>query len=384
MGIFAVGLVWACLGTVDIVAVAPGKLIPSDRTKTIQPFETGVVRSISVRDGQTVTAGDVLIELDPTMNAAELGRLKSDLLGARLDAARLKAALARSENPLTAFTPPQDAPADLVEMHRRFLISTTAEQNAKLAALDRQIAQKEAERATVVASIEKLKAVMTPLQQKVEIRGQLVQKELGSTLTYLTEMQELVGHRQEVAVQESRKAEADAAIDAITETRRKTLAEYQRNLFDELAKAEQKASGLTQDVVKATQRTGLQKLTAPIDGVVQQLAVHTIGGVVTPAQTLMMIVPMDSRLEVEAMISNRDIGFVEVGQDVSVKLDAFSYTRYGLLQGKVLTISQDAITRNKPPERETERSQGSETSSSEPRGQELVYAARISLDRIHM
>jgi hemolysin D len=384
IAIFGAGLAWASIGTVDIVAVAPGKLIPSDRTKVIQPFETGVVRSIQVRDGQAVRRGDVLIELDPTMNAAELGRLRSDLLGARLDAARLKAALAQVSDPLAAFAPPEDAPPALIEMHRRFLTSTTAEQKAKLAAIDGQIAQKEAERATVTASIEKLKAVIAPLQQRVEIREQLVQKELGSTLTYLTEMQDLVGNRQEIVIQESRQRETDAAIGALAETRRKTIAEYERGLFDELAKAEQKAAGFAQDVVRAQQRTGLQKLSAPIDGTVQQLAVHTVGGVVTPAQTLMMIVPTDSRVEIEAMISNRDVGFVEIGQDASIKLDAFSFTRYGVLHGKVITISHDAITRNKPPEKEAERSPGAESSSSEPKGQELVYAARVSLDRTYM
>jgi hemolysin D len=381
---FGVAFIWACVGTVDIVATAPGKLIPSGRTKTIQPFETGVVRSIRVRDGQSVKSGDPLIDLDTTMSVAELEHLKGDLLGARLDAARLRAALAGEDDPLSAFTPPKDAPSTLVEMHRRFLTSQTAEQNAKLAAIDRQVVQKEAERATFTASIEKLKATLAPLQQRVEIRQQLFQKELGSKLTYLTELQDFVGQQQEILVQQSRFSEADAAISVLTETRAKAVAEYQRGLFEELAKAEQKAAGLEQDVIKAEQRTSLQKLTSPIDGKVQELAVHTIGGVVTPAQTLMLIVPTESRLEIEAMISNRDIGFVEVGQDVAVKIDTFSFTRYGLLHGTVLSVSQDSITRNKPQDRSSDASAGAETTSSEPKGQELVYAARISVDRTQM
>src|SRR6266446_676502 len=136
MAVFAVALVWACIGTVDIVAVAPGKIIPSGRTKTIQPFETGVVRAIHVRDGQSVKAGDVLIELDPTITGAELGHLKSDLVAAQMDAARLRAALAGKDDPLAEFKPPPEAPAALVQMHRRFLLSQTAEQNAKIAAID--------------------------------------------------------------------------------------------------------------------------------------------------------------------------------------------------------------------------------------------------------
>src|SRR2546430_13732502 len=98
IALFCLALAWA-FGSVDIVATAPGKIIPSGRTKVIQPFETGVVRAIHVRDGQSVRAGDVLIELDPTMSEAEAGHLKSDLVAAQLDVARLRAALAQDANP---------------------------------------------------------------------------------------------------------------------------------------------------------------------------------------------------------------------------------------------------------------------------------------------
>jgi hemolysin D len=384
MAVFALAIAWASFGTVDIVAVASGKIIPSGRTKTIQPFETSVVRSIRVHDGQSVKTGDVLVELDATMSAAELGHQRSDLMAARLDVARLRAALARTDDPLAAFAPPEGAPVDLIEMYRRFLASQSTEQNAKLAAIDRQIAQKNAERATIKASIDKLNATIAPLQQRVEVREQLFQRELGSKLTYLTELQDLVGQKQDILVQQSRYAETDAAVAALVETRSKTVAEYERSLLDDLAKAEQKVGGLSQDVIKAEQRTSFQTLKAPEDGIVQQLSIHTVGGVVTPAQSIMLIVPAESSLEVEAMVSNHDIGFVEAGQDAAIKVDTFNFTRYGLLQGKILNVSQDAITRDKPQDKGNEDAQGAQASSSEPKGQELIYAARISLDRSQM
>ena len=383
VAVFAAALAWASIGTVDIVAVAPGKIIPTGRTKTIQPFETGVVRAIHVRDGQSVKTGDVLIELDPTMNAAELGHLKSDLVGSQLEAARLHAALAK-DDPLAEFKPPADASRPLIEMQRRLLASQVAEQKAKLASTDGQIAQKEAERATIKASIDKLRATIQPLQERVDIRRIMFSKELGSKLIYLQELQDLVGQQKEVLVQESRLSESDSAIAALQETRSKTVAEYEHGLLDDLAKAEQKAAGLAQDVIKAEQRTSLQKLTAPVDGVVQQLAVHTIGGVVTPAQQLMVIVPAESRLEIEAMISNRDVGFVEVGQEAAIKIDTFNFTRYGLLQGTVLTVSHDAIQRDKPQDKQPDKPQAAEAGTSEPKGQELIYSARVSLDRTSM
>jgi hemolysin D len=384
IALFCLAVAWASLGTTDIVATAPGKIVPSGRTKVIQPFDTGVVRTINVHDGQSVKAGDVLIGLDPTMSKAELDHFKSDLMNAQLDIARLRAALGGNDDPLADFHPPQGASPTLIEMQRQFLISQATEQHAKLAEIDRQSAQKEAERATIKATVEKLNATIPLLQQRVDVRKYLADKELGSKIQYLTDLQDLVGQQQDLLVQQSRYREADAAVAALAETRAKVQSEYRRTLFDDLAKAEQKAGGLVEDVKKAEERTRLQLLTAPVDGVVQQLAVHTVGGVVTPAQVLAVVVPIDSHLEIEAMVSNRDIGFVHAGQEAEIKIDTFNFTRYGLLHGKVLNISPDAITRQKPQDNSNNKNLGNESETSEPKGQEMVYAARVSLDQTQM
>ncbi|WP_349509512.1 HlyD family type I secretion periplasmic adaptor subunit [Rhodopseudomonas palustris] len=378
--LFAAALAWATIGTVDVVAVAPGKVVPNGGTKAVQPFETGVVRAIRVRDGQTVKAGDVMVELDATMTGADLGRIKSDLQSSQTEAARLSAALSDLADPQSAFHPPADAPADMVDMQRRFLASQSAEQKAKISAIDRQIAQKAAERATIEATIQKLVATLEPLQQKVDIRQQLVEKQLTSKLTYLGERQELLGQQQDILVQRSRYHEVDAAIEALTETRAKTAAEYRRALLADYAKVAQKSSELAHDLVKADQRTNLQTLRAPVDGMVQQLAIHTVGGVVTPAQTLMYVVPAGSTLEIEAMIANRDIGFIEPGQDVAIKIDAFNFTRYGMLHGKLLSISQDAVQRRVP----DDKGQRTQSGDSEQRGEELIYPVRVSIDHDSM
>jgi hemolysin D len=383
--VFVLALAWACLGTVDIVATASGKIIPSGRSKVIQPFEIGVVRAIRVHDGDTVKAGDVLIELDATINAAEREHLQSDLIAAQLDVARLHAALADGADPLTDFQPPAAASPALVASQRQYLISQTAEHRAKIAVLDRQLAQKEAERATSAATIAKIEALIPLLQQQVDVRKTLFEHETGSKLVYLQTLQQLVEQQQERAVQQSKFNEAEAAVAAIKENRAQTNAEYQRTLHDDLGKVEPKAAGLAQDVIKAEQRTKLQALTAPIDGVVQQLAVHTVGGVVTPAQPLLVLVPVDSHLEIEAMVPNRDIGFVEPGQEAEIKVTTFNFTRYGLLHGKVLSVSQDAVGKDDLQDPGKDNSQPSGPSTKPPvDDQGPVYAARISLDRSRM
>src|SRR6478752_3964757 len=382
--LFCAALLWAWWGTIDIVASATGKIVPSGRTKVIQPFETGVVRSIRVQDGQVVKAGDVLIELDPTVNAAERDHLRNDLLAEQLNIARLRAALAGGNDPSGDFTPPADADSALVSAQRQLLLNQVAEHRAKVAALTRQQAQKEAEQGTIAATIHKLEATIPVIQQRLDIRKTLMEKELGSKLTYYEILQAMVEQQEDLGVQKSHLREAEAAAAAILETRGQTEAEYRHALSDDLTKAEQKASGLAQDLIKAEQKTNLQRLTAPVDGAVQQLAIHTVGGVVTPAQALLMVVPSDSRLEIEAMVSNRDIGFVHAGQEAEIKIDTFNFTRYGLLHGQVLSVSPDAVIRDRQQDRPDDRGLGTQNDTSEPKGQELNYTARISLDRTRM
>ena len=181
--LFCVALIWASVGTIDIVASATGKIVPSGRTKVIQPFETGVVRSIRVQDGQAVKAGDVLIELDPTVNAADRDHLYNDRLAEQLNIARLRAALAGDENSAASFAPPAEADSALVNAQRQLLLNQVAEHRAKIAALARQQAQKEAEQGTIAATIHKLETTIPVIQQRVDIRKTLMDKELGSKLT---------------------------------------------------------------------------------------------------------------------------------------------------------------------------------------------------------
>ena len=382
--LFCLTLIWTIFGQVDIIASAPGRVVPSGQVKLIQPFETGIVRAIHVHDGQTVKAGDVLIELDPTMTAAEEDHIRSDLIAAQLDVARLRAALSDNDDPQAAFQPPVGASAALVAMERDFLAKETEEYRAQLASLDRQRVQKQAESATVAATIDKLEATEPLIAQRVDILKTLSDKGLGSKLTYLETAQTLTENQKELGIQQSRLNEANAAVAAITDTRAQEAAEFRSKLFGELAEAERKAAGLKGDLIKAEARTKLQALTAPVDGVVQQLSVHTVGGVVTPAQQLAVVVPSGAALEVEAMVSNRDIGFVHADQDAQIKVDTFNFTRYGLLHGRVLSVSKDAIARQAVPDNQKDKASGAASTSSEPSGQDLSYAARIALDRTQM
>lgn len=385
IAVFCVALTWAFFSKIDIVAIAPGRIVPSEGTKVIQPFEIGIVRAIHVRDGQEVKAGELLIELDPRMNESERDHALADLGAARLEIARLKAALSPATDPEAAFQPPADAPPDQVAMQRDYLLKQIAEYRAKIDAIDRQRDQKQAERDTIQATIDKLSAVVPIVQERVDIRKASSDREYTSKFQYLEIVQMLVEQQRELVVQQNHLHEADASVAALAESKAQAVAEFKRTLFGQLTEAERKASGLAYDVEKIQQKINAQYLTASIAGTVQQLSIHTVGGVVTPAQMLLAIVPSTTKLEIEAMVSNRDIGFVQSGQPAEIKVDTFNFTKYGLLHGSVLSVSQDAVVKDKPvTDRSGDKGLGSDAAASEAKSQELGFSARVSLDHTKM
>jgi len=384
---FGLTVGWATFGHVDIIATATGKVVPTGRTKTIQPLEIGIVSAIHVRDGDKVSSGDVLVELDRTVTQAERKRVGQDLVASLLDIARLSS-LRRSFEHLAE---PQDLdePTGASEVDiaraRSAMLAQASEQQAKLASVVQQIDQKRAEAQSVTAAISKIDATLPLLEETASIRKKAMEIQYGNHIAWLDAQTRLLDQQNERIVQERKLVEIDAARRALEQQSAQTKSAFERQVLSDLADAQKKADEFRQDLVKAQQKTEEQILRAPIDGTVQQLAVHTVGGVVQPAQQLMMIVPQGSSIEVEAMISNRDIGFVEAGQDAEVKIDTFNFTRYGLLHGKVISVSRDAIVKDKPQDRASAPKQsGALSESSEPAGQELLYTARVSLEGTQM
>jgi hemolysin D len=390
-----IAIAWACIGHVDIIATAQGRVIPVGRTKTIQPLQAGTITAIHVRDGDRVKAGDVLVELDHTVSAAERGHVMEDLIAARLDAARLLALRAGLEADGLApvgFKPPADAPPRAVARTRAQMQAQADQQAAKLASLDHQIEQKVAEANETAATIAKLQDGLPWLEKTADIREKAMNLLYGNVIAHLDAQLKLSEQRHELIVQQRKAAEVDAARQALEAQRRQAQAEYAQDLASDLADAEQKAAQSADDLIKADKKIADETLRAPIDGMVQQLALHTIGGVVTPAQQLMVVVPADAHLEIDAMVQNRDIGFVHEGDTAEIKIDTFNFTKYGLLHGKVLSISADAIQRDATPNQngsggsseKDERNNSTSSRTSEPPGQELLYAARIGLDTTRM
>jgi hemolysin D len=359
LGLLAVALLWLVLGRVDVVASAPGKLVPADDVKLIQPGAAGIVHAILVRDGQRVRAGQPLVEFDPTVSDADTAQASKALETALLDAARLRAVLSAVDGQGLRFIPPAGTTADVAATQIALARAQLAEIQAasRTHAADTQVAG--AARAEAQIQATKLTETLPLLDEQIAANEKLLEKGYVSKLRVIEmRRQRLAAARdRDAALATARKAEAQIAVAGGNSSQ--STAEARARVLTDLAKAESDARLRKEELTKATKRSSLQRLVSPVDGTVTQLAVHTVGGVVEAAKPIMVIVPAHGKLVAEVAIANKDVGFVATGQPVALKIEAFPFTRYGAVQGRLEQISSDAI-------------------QDEKRG--LIYTARVTLD----
>jgi hemolysin D len=324
---------WAVFGHMDIVVNATGEIIPHERTKTIASVEVASVRGLYVTEGQNVKKGDLLIELDASAAEAEHGKAESGVTEAKLKIARSRAMISSidSQKP-PKLSPIEGIPAPKMAAAQSYLEGQYRDFMAKLHRIDGEI-------------VRYSEALPLATQRARDYR-ELSQNHDVPIHAYLEKEQARIDLEGQLADAKNKRASL--------------IAEAKRVAYDEQSEADKTLGAVRQDALRTAAHSKLLKLTAPVDGTVQQLTVYTVGGVVPAAQPLMKIVPKEHTIEVEAMMENKDVGFVEVGQNASVKIDAYEYTKYGIIAGKVSHVSSDAI-------------------KDEKRG--LLYAVIIKLDK---
>ncbi|SEF35047.1 HlyD family type I secretion periplasmic adaptor subunit [Variovorax sp. NFACC27] len=350
--LFLIALIWAIFGQVDIVAVAPGKIIVSERTKIIQPLEVSVVKRVLVRDGDHVEAGQPLVELDPTMATADRTNVNEQLKAAQSEVMRTRALL-KALNAADAHAPDlgKATPAGWTDED---LSSARAELNdewsditAKLARAAAEINRRQAEIATAREVVTKLETTLPIARQREADFRQLADQGFMSSHANQDRTRERIEMERDLATQRAKLAEANATLRESENTRTAYIAETKHSLRTRETAAELKRQQGTQDLAKAGQRERLTTLKAPVAGTVQQLAAHTEGGVVTEAQPLMVIVPDGAQVTAEVTLENKDIGFVSPAQEAAIKLETFPYTRYGTVNATVKTVTADAVNDEK-------------------------------------
>ncbi len=334
-------LLWSLIGRMDIVVQAEGKVVLSERTKTVASVETGRVTDLRVREGQLVKAGDVLLQLDTRMADADHQKAQKEFNQAVLTMARNQAFLAGLDAHKNPSIP---AIASLNQTHA-----------ATITQADLQAAQRH-----VDAQYQDMMARVRRLDDEARIQSQALPLAMDQAQRY-----RLLAQTQDVSQDAWQDKEQvalgiTARLSEARNQRSVLLGEARRQALDEIAQARRTADASREDAHRAAANSALLQITAPVDGTVQQLSVHTVGGVVPPAEPIMQIVPSQGPIEVEAFVDNKDVGFIQVDQPAALKVQAFEYTKYGTVPGRVVHISRDAIP-------------------DEKRG--LLYAVRVAMDK---
>ncbi len=337
LGFVALILTWSFVGQLDIVAVADGKLVPSSYLKIVQPTEAGVVKEILVREGEVVRAEQVLMRMDAALSGSDLRSIGAEHQARRLALRRIDAQLAG--RPLVSEA--GDAAAAFAKVQAQFVANQTAHESA--------LAQERSVRAKAVHDLaaatevrSKLKQVLPHYREQEAAYGKLVQDGFAGKILFTDKQRERIEKEQDLNAQEAAILSARASIEQSERRIAQIIADYRKQLETERAEIAPLAERAAQELQKQEHRHRLLELKAPQEGVVKDLATHTVGTVASPGTILMTLVPREDALRAEVWVRNDDVGFVQPGQRVRLKLSTFTFQKYGFVEGEVLTVSADA------------------------------------------
>lgn len=360
IALFVLTLVWACIGKVDVVSSAEGKIIPSSRVKQIQPLTKGFVKAIHVKEGQFVNQGDALIELDRTITAADQARMQQELHNASLNLAGAEALqqfLANQSDSLDKKNPQPNTATDIqlkvhaaikpseaeILLHQQKTWEQWQQYQAQLSSLHSGLKKVQSEKIGNQETIKKLQQTLPMITKRAQALESLYAKNMASEAEYLELEQQRIERVQDLAAQQQMQQQLNAAINEAQQQINSLKADTLGKLLTQIADSRNQIATISEELVKATDMNDKQILYAPVSGYVQQLAVNTIGGIVTEAQELMIIVPEEESLEVQVMLGNQDVGFVQKDMAAEIKVHTFPFTKYGLIDATVTHISDDAI-----------------------------------------
>jgi hemolysin D len=411
----AVALAWSFFGRLDVHAVAAGKIETDGRAKVIQPLEPGKVAAIHVENGSHVKAGELLFELDPAEAAADANAARDALNAGLAETARRRFAIDTVHSLQTAVEGSQDedaqrgivslldaavagadrkiawddSVADAFKLREQAVLAGDLNEISNaLNNLDKQMAQKEATRERLRMSIAFQNTLIETLTQRVGTRQEAIDLQVGTKINLYDAKEELEKSQSMLASDQGQLIETDAALRELQSEKSKTLSQFVADNENKLADAARKADEARQSLAKATARLSRTNLYAPIDGVAHQLSVTTVGQVVTTGQQLLMVTPSKGVLRVEALVANLDIGFVKLGQEAAIKVDAFPFTRFGVLKGKVVQIASEAVEEQEA-KRDLANAISSANSPAAPVGaagqpESFVFPVTVALDESAM
>jgi hemolysin D len=327
---------WMYFGKVDVVITARGKVIPRGEVKVVQPLTTGVISKILVKEGDLVRQGQVLMEIDPSQTEPELESMKATLMQVSLEMERIQATLAK-----VPFNPMGNYDFALVDVQRRIYHSSRQRLAEQVLIKKEQLHQQDEK----LASLQKGLAQNSYLAGMHQVRLQRLElvRDIISREEYTRTESELKGAENDVAITRHQMEESRAARRQVEEEIAFLKEDERNRLLSELAEKRRDQLSLQANVEKFSFLTGRQQIVAPVAGYINKLFIHTVGGVVTPAEKLTSVVPSDSPLVIKALVESKDIGFVAPEMAASIKVDAFSFQKYGILDGRVEQVARDSL-----------------------------------------
>jgi hemolysin D len=332
-----IALLWLFFAKIDVVVSARGKVIPVGEIKTLQPVETGVIGSILVKEGQSVKKGEVLMEIDPSVTQSDLESKQKNLSLLELEIERLDAQI--NDRAFHPDTKCQDTAA--IATQQMMYTSGKLAYDQQRQVLQEQIRQNNEATETAKADLSRLKQLLASAKDHEvrlkEVLDIIAKKEYEDAKNQRVEYQEQLTMKEHVIAQSQGKLnELNQQLHLVTQ-------EYRNKLLAELTQKSKEATSLRTEVETTQFRNAKQQIIAPVDGYVGKLLVHTVGGVVTPAEKLLTLIPKGVPLIIQATVLNQDIGFITKEMEAAIKIDTFDFQKYGLLHGTVKHIADDAI-----------------------------------------
>lgn len=338
--LFVLSIIWAFVGEIDEVVVAQGKVIPVGHTKTLQAEDKGIVKNILVKNGQHVKKGDILLELDPTYSESDLQTLKKNIAFYELNMERINAEL--NNQPFVIKASIQAEEKDRNQQLNLYR-SRQQEKNAKLDFYNAQVNQKRDAVKVAYAALSKNEQQYAIAKDKEISTQKLWDENAIGYFQVLDYRGQRIEYEQNIKMIQAQLSAAETDVKASLQEKAQFVAEWNRQLQEEMLNCRKEYQELKQAERKADLKNRLIAIKAPVDGVVHQLEIHTDGAVVQAAEPLLSVVPEGTPMEIEAWMENKDVGFVHPNQEVEVKVEAFNFQKFGVLRGKVREISADSI-----------------------------------------
>jgi hemolysin D len=337
LAFLVIALLWLFLATIDIVVSARGKIVPDGEIKTLQPVETGVIASIHIKEGQSVKKGEVLMEIDPSVTESDLSSKQQNLSLLELEIERLDALINNhSFNPSNTC---KDTAA--ITTQQMMYLSTKSAYDQQRQVIDEQIRQNNEATETAKADKSRLKQLLASAKEREARLKEVL--DIIAKREYEDAKNQRVEYQEQLSMKEHAIAQSQGRLRELTQQLRLVTQEYRNRLLTELTQKSKEATALRTEVQTSLFRHAKQQIIAPVDGYVGKLLVHTVGGVVTPAEKLLTLIPKGVPLIIKATVLNQDIGFVTKEMEVAVKIDTFDFQKYGLIHGNVKHIADDAI-----------------------------------------